>query len=56
MATKPGYESPEVHEAQSDLALLWELDQHAFQIVTQFTKVWATMCLDAENPIVENGE
>jgi hypothetical protein len=51
MATKPGYERQEVREAQSDLALLAELDSHAFQIVTALTKTWTAICLDAENPM-----
>lgn len=53
MKTKPGYTRQDVREAQSDLALLAELDGHTFQIVSAFTKAWAGMCLDAENPMRE---
>jgi hypothetical protein len=51
MPTKPGYERQDVREAQSDLALLAELDSHAFQIVTAFTKASAAICLDAKIPM-----
>ena len=53
METKPGYERRGVREARSDLALLADLDTHAFQIVTAFTKTRTVMCLDAENPMTE---
>jgi len=38
----------QLREAQSNLALLWELDDHAFQIVTGFAEAWANHCLDSE--------
>jgi len=53
MTTKPGYERRDVREAQSDLALLAELDSHAFQVVTAFTKAWTEIRLDAEIPMTQ---
>ena len=53
MVTRRGYQRRDVGEAQSDLCLLWELDQHTFQVVTAFIKDWNAMCLDAENQMPE---
>ena len=39
------YDRQDVKEAQSNLALLFELDEHTFRLVTAFTEAWVNQAL-----------
>ena len=48
MKKEQSYERFDVREAQSNLALLWELDRHAYELVTKFSEEWINQCLASE--------